>query len=118
MASLRSPQAKKAYHDHTVTVLPGDPCELCEKTSLKTFTHWRIVQNQYPYDLIAETHHMLIPIRHITEDEITAEESKELLEIKNNSIGDYNWIIESAHTNKSIPSHFHLHLIVGKAEPG
>jgi len=59
---------------------------------------------------------MLIPNRHVSEGNLTKEESQELQDIKGSYINtEYDWIIEPTHKNKSIPGHFHLHLIVGKS---
>lgn len=90
-------------------------CVLCEKVSVKEFTYWKITENQFPYDLIAKTHHMLMPLRHVAESGFSEEELKEFALIKGELMeGEYDWLIESTVRNKSIPSHFHLHLIVAK----
>jgi hypothetical protein len=58
---------------------------------------------------------MLVPIRHTTEADLTVNEIMELAGIKSQIIAEeYDWIIEPTPKNKSIPDHFHLHLIVGK----
>lgn len=58
---------------------------------------------------------MILPIRHSTENDLSNEEIEELLHIKYNYIGEnYQYLMESAHGEKSIPEHFHLHLLVIK----
>ena len=47
-----------------------------------SFGYWKIVTNAFPYDLIAGRHDMILPLRHVTENELTEEELVELKEIK------------------------------------
>ena len=83
--------------------------------TVKNFTHWKIVVNDFPYDKIVEKHHMLVPLRHVAEGGLTAEERKELFDLKPTYLNDeYQFIIEATHKTKSVPEHFHLHLIVAK----
>ncbi len=90
-------------------------CPLCTRPSLKEFTHWKVVLNDFPYDRIADTHHMIIPRRHASEDEIMEEEWREYAAIKAGFISDtYEYIMESTHRRKTIPAHFHVHLLTIK----
>ena len=115
MPSLRTPEGKKKYQEYLKGELAEHACSLCEKEAVKCFSYWKITENSFPYDLIAKTHHMLIPLRHGREHELSTEELQELKEIKSNNINpEYDYIIEATPKNKSIPDHFHLHLIVGK----
>lgn len=115
MPSLRTPEGKHAYQEYLKDSALCDSCALCEKSALRTFKLWKIVNNSFPYDLIAKEHHMLMPLRHTTEADLTVDEIMELSGIKNHAIEqDYDWIIEPMPKNKSIPDHFHLHLLVGK----
>ncbi|MCE9644186.1 hypothetical protein K8Q93_03030 [Candidatus Parcubacteria bacterium] len=115
MVSLRTEEAKNKYNEHR-RVSTSEPCPLCGREAIKAFKYWKIILNHFPYDRIAEVHHMLVPMRHVAEDALDEEELEELKAIKTTSAHmDYDWIIEATHKNKSIPEHFHLHLIVGKA---
>jgi diadenosine tetraphosphate (Ap4A) HIT family hydrolase len=87
---------------------------LCEKVSIQSFTYWKITENSFPYDQIAKTHHMLVPLRHVIEDELSKDELAEFKTIKAEHVSEYDWIIEATAKNKSIPNHFHLHFIVGR----
>lgn len=90
---------------------------LCEKVALpgKQFEHWKIVVNDFPYDTIAARHDMIVPILHVVEPELTAEEWKELLRLKETILSDeYDYLLEATHKGKSIPAHFHLHLVTAK----
>ena len=115
MPSLRSPEGKKRYQEYLEKTSANLPCPLCARQALKEFTYWKIIVNKYPYDLIAETHHMIAPFRHVTEAELSNDETQELKEIKATYIETrYDYIIEATTRNKSIPGHFHQHLLVGK----
>ncbi len=111
--SLRTTEGEHAYRQHRAGLSPDEPCPLCYNAPATTmFTYWKIAENLFPYGRVAQKHDMLLPLRHVTEVELTKEELQELLEIKNNSIADYSAIFESTHDNKSIPNHFHLHLVI------
>jgi hypothetical protein len=115
MPSLRSLEGKKKYQEYLKNTPSSDVCILCEKKVIKEFKYWKITGNLFPYDLIAESHDMIMPIRHIVETELTDEEKEEFSYIKIHLLGEYDYIIESALKNKSIPEHFHQHLLVGKS---
>lgn len=92
-------------------------CPLCAESSLVEFELWRIINNNFPYDRIATTHHMIIPKRHVDEFGLTEQERTELLALKYDYIDkNYNFILEPVLKGKTLPSHFHPHLIVGKPE--
>jgi hypothetical protein len=87
-------------------------CVLCEKESLQEFQYWRIIENMFPYDKVAKAHNMILPKRHIVETELSAEEVKELRDIKEKHLQkEYDFMIEAMPKMKSIPQHFHIHLI-------
>lgn len=112
---FRTPETSKRYKDFIANGGLEGRCVLCDKeTTGVTFTYWRIVTNDYPYDLITERHDMLMPIRHADESELTEEEKAELFDIKTNHLSDYDFVIEPTRKLKSIPEHFHLHVITGK----
>ncbi len=116
MPSLRTPESKRKYKEYQKALPVNDSCLLCEKEALVMFTYWKIVENSFPYDLIADTHHMLMPLRHVVEKDLTFAEVEELKKIKMEVVDEkYDYIIESTHNTKSLPSHFHLHIIVGKS---
>ncbi|MDB5259692.1 MAG: hypothetical protein JWO73_900 [Candidatus Taylorbacteria bacterium] len=106
---------KQQHKEYQQSAAPSGACPLCEKPALRTFAHWKITGNKFPYDLIAKTHHMLIPIRHVTETGLNEAELKEYQQLKAAVVHpEYDYIIEATTKNKSVPAHFHLHLIVGK----
>ena len=112
MTILRSKATQKKYDAYIVGGV-GEGCVLCQKEPINSFTHWKIVSNDFPYDRIAKTHHMIVPIRHSDESELTDDEVQELRTLKETYIADhYDDIIEATRHQKSIPHHFHLHIIV------
>ena len=92
-------------------------CPLCAKDSLVTYNYWRIVDNSFPYDRVASKHTQLIPKRHVTEGELNEAEKQELLKIKaSNDMNEYEFFLESVPKNRSIPAHYHVHLIQALSE--
>jgi diadenosine tetraphosphate (Ap4A) HIT family hydrolase len=115
MASLRTPETQAKYVEYIASGRLESGCALCAKTTLREFSHWKIVQNDFPYDRIASMHHMLIPKRHVSEAELTEEEHQEFLALKNGTLNDmYDYFLEAAHRAKTVPAHFHIHLVVLK----
>ncbi len=112
--TLRTPESDIKYKDYFKTLDLTKFCPMCEEQSIKDFNGWRIIDNRFPYDLVAKTHHILVSKRHVKERELNPEEREELEKIKESYISTqgYHWIIEAM--GKSFPDHFHLHLIVGK----
>jgi len=95
-------------------ILEGE-CRLCIKPSITEFQNWRIVKNNFPYDAIAQIHDMIQSITHLNEDEITDEAWDELIYLKRNYLNEhYEFIIEPTLKMKTIPSHFHPHLLIPK----
>lgn len=91
---------------------------LDEESILKEFTHWVVIPNKFPYDLIAEDHHLLVPRRTFSElSDATEEEYKELQEIKLTLGNDYSFLLESLHKQATVARHLHFHLIKLKEKP-
>lgn len=108
--TLRTPAMEQAYQDMKDSGVMSEVCRLCAEVSTLEFKYWRVIPNRFPYDQIAKRHDMIIPIRHTAEP--NEEEMAEFKEIKESYINDtYRYIFEATHRTKSIPSHFHLHLI-------
>lgn len=119
MQTLRSEKTQASYDAYRANQVPG-VCALCEKeTIVEDFSLWKIVENIFPYDAIASLHHMIASKRHVKEADLIKEEIEELAKIKREYIMKrYDNIIESTHRTISIPSHFHLHLILVKDRIG
>ncbi|MDE2188191.1 MAG: hypothetical protein KGJ35_00475 [Patescibacteria group bacterium] len=113
--SLRKPESHARYLEFVRSVkLPK--CYLCESKPIREYKHWKIVENQFPYDEVAETTHMVTPKHHSKEPELTAEEIEELKKVKEDIHKEYDMILENAHKNKLIPGHYHLHLLILKEQ--
>jgi len=112
MRLLRTKEGYERYEAYKKKGGLEGGCALCEVDSVKDFEYWRIIENEFPYDRIAESHDMLVPKRHIKEPEFNEDEKKELLEIKSGEYvsKNYHFIIEATKGIQSIPAHFHLHL--------
>jgi len=114
-ALLRTEETYQKYQDLIAAGGLKGPCALCGGEAIKEFEHWKIMVNAYPYDRIAKLHHMILPKRHASEGEITQEEWYEYGKIKKEYLhNEYQFLIEATNKTKSIPTHFHVHLVVLK----
>ena len=116
MGILRTKRAQQKYLKLITEGFLENGCNLCKKVSfIKEFKHWRIIENKFPYDRIAKVNHMIIPKRHITEKKLNNLEKKEFEIIKSGYVAKkYEFLIECTNKRKSIPGHFHIHLIIVK----
>jgi hypothetical protein len=114
----RTKKMQDKYQRYKKTHFRDGQCSLCNKSrtaTIKNFKHWRIVKNLFPWDRIARIHHMIIPKRHVVYEELSALEKRELDRLRPRYLNDHYWVIaEATHRKKSIPGHFHLHLMVLK----
>ncbi len=84
---------------------------------VKEYDYWRIIVNQFPYDNVAEVHHLLAPIeKYATEaqcpEPVAEEIQKILLEL---DVDDYyDCIMQNFTVAQSIPAHLHYHLLKWK----
>lgn len=113
MATLRSPETKQKYKEWIASQGPQDQCPLCAREPLHEFKFWKIIDNHFPYDRIAKTHHTLVTLRHVPETALSEEERVELLEIKRGEYVSerYGYSLEATSRTLSIPDHFHIHLM-------
>jgi hypothetical protein len=115
MATLRSPETKIKYKEWINAKAPSDACPLCEREPLETFKFWKLIDNKFPYDRVAKTHHTLVTLRHVPETELSDEEKDELIEIKRGYANErYDYVLEATPKALSIPEHFHVHFMVIK----
>ncbi len=113
MPSLRTKETADTYAQDIAGGILERSCRLCDKHEGKEFEFWKIITNDYPYDNIAKVHDMIVPKRHAKETELSGAEWGEFQKIKVEYLNqNYDYFMEPAHPNKSIPDHFHLHLIV------
>jgi|SRR6185437_1537520 len=115
--TLRTSETQAAYDAVLAAKDPSAPCPLCAAETLHAFREWRIIANMFPYDRIAAVHHLLLPNRHVEEDEFTESEKEELRSIKDSYAAEqYQFFIEPVKGRKTVPGHMHLHLVVVKEQ--
>jgi len=116
MSKLRTKETSKKLKEWKVNRSAAEPCFLCTSGYLKEFNHWKIVENRFPYDSIAELAHIFTPKRHVLVSELNTEELDELRMVKQDYIkNNYDFIIEVVNKQTmSVPDHYHMHLIVEK----
>lgn len=118
--ALRSAEITNAYKlDQEARTNFRDERHLADENEqvVREFTHWVIIENIYPYDLITKEHHLLIPRRVFsTMQECERHEWEEYKEIVNtlHEEGYYSGILENFPKGRSIMKHLHLHLLVYK----
>lgn len=112
----RSEAAHQRYETERQNDVTSQHCPLCDAPTIESYIHWIKIENIYPYDAIAIQHDMLITKRHIGYDrELSDEERAELSNLKESTLNEtYAMIMEALPKNRSIPGHYHLHLIVPK----
>lgn len=108
--TLRTLEMHARYEKHCATQC-SHGCYLCRANPVKDYRYWKIIDNEFPYDEVATVSHMLVPKKHVKEDKLNLEEFNELEKIKPKIHEAYDLIIENTHKLKSIPEHYHLHLL-------
>jgi diadenosine tetraphosphate (Ap4A) HIT family hydrolase len=118
MRTLRTKDSEERYIEVMQTRTGDEGCLFCtpsRQTVLAEFEHFRIIKNDFPYDEVAEIHHMIYPKRHTLGKDMTEEEKAELQLLKDTYCKEkgYQYILEGI-TRLSIPSHVHFHLLTLK----
>lgn len=113
--SLRTKADEQAYQlarAHHKTV----PLEKAK--SLFMFEHWKVINNDYPYTVAFDTHHMLVPRRLIAErSELNRDEIKEFEEILIKFVyPNYDLWFENSPSRRSMNHIYHLHLGIYRKE--
>lgn len=109
--ALRSDEMSAAYKALRESGFLERTCPLCDTEAIQTFTYWKIIPNRFPYDRIAKRHDMIVPLRHAKEEELSQDEWVEYSTIKHSYLQEYDYVLEATVKKKSIPAHFHLHLV-------
>ena len=111
--TLRKPETLFKYEERIKAgTLPK--CFFCSAKSLKEYKYWKVVENEFPYDEIASESHIISPRRHVTETGLTKKEIEEYKKIKMELNEKYDITVENSPKLKSIPMHYHLHLLILK----
>lgn len=116
-SKVRTDATMHRYHDVMKAREGSDVCVLCAVPSLVEYEYWRIVDNEYPYDRIASTHHLLMPKRCCDDNDLTVAEHAELIALRDTVLNDqYDCMVVNMPKYTSVKQHFHYHLIVLKEE--
>lgn len=80
---------------------------------VKAFTYFSIISNDYPYDQICKTHHILVPNSHVPDFDCLGDNSgRELNTIVREFIDkSYDAVLINTPRNMTIPEHAHWHLL-------
>lgn len=107
--SLRTTDSELAYQNAKKDGLLNP---LLAEPALKEFTHWRLIENRYPYNIIFSKHHMLVPKREAANyDNLKTLERIELREIIDTYCQDhYDLVFENMSKQRSVKAVYHLHL--------
>jgi diadenosine tetraphosphate (Ap4A) HIT family hydrolase len=119
MASLRTKETAQKYRSDQLNK-KWDPKSYSfdwKSNNIELFKYWALIPTNYPYDLVSEIHHLLVPKRiYPSYREVSKEERAELMDIKDILKGRYDFIIENLPSKITIESHYHLHFIKMKDE--
>ncbi|OGC88139.1 hypothetical protein A2419_01575 [Candidatus Adlerbacteria bacterium RIFOXYC1_FULL_48_26] len=108
--TLRTEETEARYQKLKEDGILEQSCALCRVEPKHLFTYWKIIPNEFPYDKIAKVHDMAVTLRHTAE--LNEEERAEFEVIKSSYINDnYRYLLEATTRTKSIPAHFHIHMI-------
>ena len=81
---------------------------------IKEFNNWFIMVNDFPYDAVAETNHMIVTKRHVAFDWklLNSDEKKEFQLLRDTYLQEhYDVIYENLPSGQTQPGWFHLNLL-------
>lgn len=108
---LRTPETFERYNDKPAH--DAKECFIC-KADGQVFGGWVLIENDFPYDAVAEKHMLLAPIRHFPlEGQMTREETADLFAVKRflNGSKEYDAVMENLDRGRTFMPHYHLHVI-------
>lgn len=85
---------------------------LIDEPQIKEWEYWALINNDYPYDAVYRTSHMLIPKRVATKKDLSKTELNELNQIIEELSDKYDCYLVNFANKQSIKNHFHVHLLV------
>jgi len=112
----RTPEMDERYKKHKENNdLSSFVFDLDKEEIIKDFKFWVVITNAFPYDGVLSTHHMLVPKRYFAESrDMNSEERNELENIKDKVGETYDGLFENFTHKRSVPVHFHIHLVEWK----
>lgn len=81
---------------------------------LENYMHWKIIKNDFPYDVCYKVSHILLIRREGVSSwhELNQDEISELNRLKRTVLYErYDQIVENSPSRRSVPNIFHLHLL-------
>ena len=106
-SALRTDKTQQRYKD-------GAKSSFSRIPSKEEWKYWRLVTNEFPYDVIASEHDLLIPKRVVSDlDGLNLQEKKEL-DVIFKSLDKrmtYDAILLAFPWSRTVDSHLHFHLL-------
>lgn len=108
--TMRTDETEARY---MVAKANGSLVPLAQVPSNREWIHWRLIDNDFPHDRIAKTHHMLLPKRVFPDLlEMSVEEQMELILLMSTILADdYDSFKINTARQRSVPNHFHIHCL-------
>lgn len=108
--SLRSAETEVTYGKAKQL---GATVPLESITPLLEWTYWKLIPNDFPYDLAYQISHMLLTKEAAPDwDDLSAEAKEEYYDIRREYLKpQYSQIIENCPALRSYPTRFHLHAV-------
>lgn len=87
--------------------------DLLSLKPVRPFHFWLLVENEYPYDKIAEKHHLLVPRENVSDyHQLSWGAKQELTDVRRWANGmRYDVLMENMSHRRTIKQQFHMHLI-------
>ncbi|MFO0887111.1 MAG: hypothetical protein H6793_02020 [Candidatus Nomurabacteria bacterium] len=90
---------------------------LYEETPIQIWNNWMLIENQFPYNAVFDTHHMLVPRRGgVIKADLSKTERQELEDILDELSDIYDCYMVNYPKKQSIKSHYHIHLLTYKTD--
>jgi diadenosine tetraphosphate (Ap4A) HIT family hydrolase len=111
--SLRTPKDERSYQR---TKRQQPKRDLTVEKPIKTWKHWYMLPNKFPYSSAFSRHDMLLPKRVISRKQMNKQENDELAEILDELEPRYDVVMMNFRSKQSVKDHFHIHLLVYKTK--
>ncbi len=81
--------------------------------AIAEWTYWKLIENQFPYDVIAEKHDLVVPKRKFAKKtEMNYDEIEEFAEkVRPYLVEHYDMEIRNYPKAQSVPDHYHIHVL-------
>ncbi len=111
--SMRTANDERQY-EKVKASRPKKDTALHEARAIQEWVNWKLIPNTFPYTAVFKVHHLLVPKRIVSEDELTTKERKELEEIIAELRENYDCLLLNFTSKQSIKNHLHLHFLTYK----